>query len=512
MSRESRQQPKGALLSSSSTRRKFAVLKLGGTSVANADCWQRVARVVRASSEAGEHPIVVCSALSGVTNLLDGWVASVLAGGPGDDLTPLMGLHQRLGEELGFDARAILQGDYDVLAALFERGATDPSPRWQAQVLSMGEQMSCRLATHWLNSAGIAARFVDARDILLAKSDTSEPVLARYLSAECGHRPSPALQSSLGASGAEVTITQGFTATNEDGETVLLGRGGSDTSAAYIAAILEAERLEIWTDVPGLFTSDPRHISEARLVPQLTYDEAAILGSLGAKILHPRCLPPLEAAGIPLHVRWTQRPDTPGTIVSAQRTPTGVRAVTTRKDLCLVVMRQPRRWQPIGFMARVATCFEKHRLSMDLVSSSATEIRATIDLAANPAAADRLGALLASLNEVCEASVRHDVMCVSIVGTTISRALEHVSACLGRFAEPQVHLVTHAADDTHISVIVDEEHGGSLVTEVHDQLFVSDVAGQDGGALSCPTTARWRAYTASRSRQRSLQRLASEAS
>ncbi|MCA9541854.1 MAG: hypothetical protein KC620_23315, partial [Myxococcales bacterium] len=338
--------------------------------------------------------------------------------------------------------------------------------------------MSTRLAARWLSSTGLRVRWLDAREVLRARSPGGATGPSSHLSAECACAPSAEVQRRLADAAVEVTITQGFIARDAQGDTVLLGRGGSDTSASYLASMLEARRLEIWTDVPGLFTSDPRRAASARLVPRLTYDEAAVLGALGARILHPRCLAPVKAAGIPLHIRWTRHPEVEGTIIDGCPPSDGLRAVTSRDKLCLVIMRRPRRWQPIGFMAGVARCFERHLISMDLVSSSTSEIRATVDLAADPAAAERLPGVLRDLSIVCEPALHPDVMCVSIVGTAISSALEHISGCLRLFATPKVHLVSHAADDTHLSFVVDRDLGSALVTAVHDVLFSAG----DGGA------------------------------
>ncbi|MFT5354922.1 MAG: diaminopimelate decarboxylase/aspartate kinase [Polyangiales bacterium] len=465
----------GALFVSNNLRTKFTVLKFGGTSVADADNWQRIACLVREAQADDKHHVLVCSAVAGVTDALKRLVARAAAEeDPREVLAEIVALHQALADGLALDATTVLRAEFADLEVLASRGAVEPSSAmWQAQVFSMGELMSTRLAAHWLQSVGVDAQWVDARELLRANDQSDQPVLKRYLSAECDYSPSAKIQQRLLREETDVTVTQGFIASNDKGETVLLGRGGSDTSAACIACVLEADRLEIWTDVPGLFTSDPRRASTARLVPRLTYDEAAVLGSLGAKVLHPRCLAPVKAANIPLHIRWTQRPEVAGTIINGRAVARGVRAVTARHELCLVVMRRPREWQPIGFMAKVAACFERQHISMDLVSSSASEIRATIDLAANPSASELLGDLIADLGAVCEPELHEEVMCVSIVGTEISCAMGEISACLSLFTKSTIHLVTHAADDSHISFVLDRALGPTLVSAVHDAIFAS---------------------------------------
>src|SRR5690606_36575469 len=138
---------------------------------------------------------------------------------------------------------------------------------------------------------------------------------------------------------------------------------GSDASASYLAAALDADTVEIWTDVPGMFTADPRKAPEARLLKRLSYAEAEALGSMGAKVLHPRSIEPAWRRGIPLRLGWTERPDIVGTRVTGARPPRGIKAVVGRRELSLVIMTRPSSWQPVGFLADVALCFQRRGLS-----------------------------------------------------------------------------------------------------------------------------------------------------
>jgi diaminopimelate decarboxylase/aspartate kinase len=448
----------------------FFVLKFGGTSVARPHRWEQIARIVRAHIERGEHPVLVCSALSGVTNELEALIAAVESGQPPTGVIErIWAKHVELARALGLDAEAILGERLSQLTEL--AAATDASPAWQAKVLSRGELMSTALGAAYLREVGIRAEWVDARTILRAQEeDALASDAQRYLSATCGHEPNTEAQERLHASGAQVSVTQGFIAHDDDGETVVLGRGGSDTSAAYLAASLSAQRLEIWTDVPGLFTIDPRKTDQARLVPEASYDEAAVMGALGAKVLHPRCLGPVRAAGIPLAIRWTDRPEVDGTVIGADAE-SGIKAVSTRSSLCLVKMQRDRRWQPVGFMAEVSACFHRHGLSMDLISSSSSEIRATIDLGADPGAAELVPELLRDLDSICEPELIRDVTCLSVIGSGISAELPRIAGVMKLLGEPEVHLVSHAADDTHVSYVLDASVADELGVTMHDELF-----------------------------------------
>ncbi|MDZ7643695.1 MAG: hypothetical protein U5K76_05310 [Woeseiaceae bacterium] len=176
---------------------------------------------------------------------------------------------------------------------------TASDPRTRARILAQGELMASSLAAAWLGAAGLDVGWRDARSLLVSDEQPDQRGARRFLAATCRFEPDPRLAKILSASGTTVTVTQGCVAASPAGETVLLGREGSDTSAAYLAAHLGAQRVEIWTDVPGMFTADPKQVPSARLLVALHYDEARELAATGSRVLHPRCLAPLEAHGIP---------------------------------------------------------------------------------------------------------------------------------------------------------------------------------------------------------------------
>ena len=266
-------------------------------------------------------------------------------------------------------------------------------------------------------------------------------------------------------------MTQGFIARGADGHTVLLGRGGSDTSASYIGALLGAERVEIWTDVPGMFTTNPNDEPAARMLRRLPYDEAEALATLGARVLHPRCISPVRNADIPLELRCTYLPEMDGTVVGgpdADPTP-GVKAITLRKGLMLVEMNRPPSWQPVGFVADVSACFAQHNLSIDLLSTSPQTILATLDPAAAPQAC--LDALLADLSEVCDAKVVRGMASVSLVGSGVRDAFDHVAPALGRLEGIDIRMVVQGANDDHLTFVIEEQAAPAVARVLHDELF-----------------------------------------
>ncbi len=441
---------------------RYIVLKFGGTSVARRAGWEAILEVVRRRRASGEHPLVVCSAVAGITDRLVALADTVLAGGdPAPGLADIARVHRKLARELEVDA-SILDADEQSLAAacVVEGRAAAPA---RAAILAHGELISTRLGTAVLAENGRAASRLDARQLLRARDDGDRD--ERYLSASCDPLPRDEMRAAFDATSAEVVVTQGFIAGTKDGATALLGRGGSDASAAYLAAGLGAAALEVWTDVPGVFTADPRLLPDARMVQRLSYSEAEAIGALGAKVLHPRTIEPARVSGVPIKIGWTGHPDVVGTRIARTVTPCGAKAIVSRKNLVLLSMWRPSSWQPVGFMAAVAARFARLGLSMDLIASSPSEIRVTLDLAAFPSALADLDALCAALEPVCRPRVVSRVACVSVVGTAIPHdALAHTPS------GATVHLVSHAANGHHVSIVVDRDAEPEIVTSAHERL------------------------------------------
>jgi diaminopimelate decarboxylase/aspartate kinase len=316
-------------------------------------------------------------------------------------------------------------------------------------------------------------RWKDVTHILDGISIEESSEDQHFLASPCDYSYKAEVAEEFAGDSSEAWITQGFTARDEEGRTVLLGRGGSDTSAACLAATIGATELQIWTDVPGLFTSNPSDIDDVRLLKFATYDEAEALASLGAKVLHPRCLEPVRDANIPVRICWTEEPNVQGTVIEADsdRETTGFKAVTSRSDICLLRMSKPASWQPVGFMKDVATCFEELGLSMDLLASSPSEIRATIDLSAFPGYEEVEEELLGSLGEFCEVTVYKNIECISLVGNGVSTEIDQIGVTLPVLRDASVHMVSYAANDAHLSYVVDKDQASNLVHLAHQALF-----------------------------------------
>ena len=453
----------------------WVVLKFGGTSVSTAERWATIAGLVERRIGEGLRPLVVCSALSGISNQLEGLLELAVEGRHEEGLAAIRARHLELGAALGVDAAALLRADFEELSRLTLAASLlrEAGPALEARVMAFGELMSTRLGAAYLSARGIDTAWHDARTALEAREDPLADGPRAYLSATCGFERDEELSRQLAAFAAAAVITQGFIARNRDGQTVLLGRGGSDTSAAYFAARLGAARCEIWTDVPGLFTANPALIPSARLLRSLTYEEAQEIATMGAKVLHPRAIPPLRARGIPLHVLSTDRPEVAGTVISAGGPVTGpqVKALSSRHGLALISMETVGMWQEVGFLSRAFAVFARYGLSVDSVSTSETNVTVSLDPQANALEPAALSALLRDLAAFCEPRVIAPTSSLSLVGRGIRAILHELGPVLEVFEEFKVHLVTQAASDLNLTFIVDEDQSERLVRQLHGLLF-----------------------------------------
>lgn len=462
--------------------RPFVVLKFGGTSVATAARWATIRDQVQARIAENLRPVVVCSALTKVTDQLESLVREAIAGRHLPVLAALRERHLELATALGVDGTALLADDLAELERLALAASLlhEASPRLRARLVAFGEILSTRLGAAYLQAQGVAAEWLDARQCLTAIDEESRPEAARALSATVSDDADPTLAARLAATSAAAFVTQGFIARDAGGGTVLLGRGGSDTSAAYFAAKLDALRCEIWTDVPGIFTADPRLVPSALLVRATGYSEAQEIASMGAKVLHPRCIAPCRRHRIPLHIRWTDRPDFSGTVIEHTDAPgqSQVKAISHKRGVVLVSMETAGMWQQVGFLADVFACFKQRGLSVDLVSTSEMNVTASLDASANPLDAATLDGLVADLSRHCRATVVSHCAAVSLLGRQIRATLHRLGPVLSLFEEHRIHLVSQAASDLNLTFVVDEDQAERLVQSLHALLFEKGRVGE----------------------------------
>jgi diaminopimelate decarboxylase/aspartate kinase len=454
----------------------WVVLKFGGTSVSSVGNWQNIASVVRERIAAGFRPVIVHSALSGITDRLESLLAAALAATHSGVLEQIDAKHRDLAKSLGVVPSPQFERfmlDLRQMADLaHSRRQVDDGLR--ARVMAMGELLATSLGASFLNAQGIRTAWADAREVLHADARPGATLKASLLSATCDFSPDAGLQSRWRALD-QVVITQGFIASNEAGETVLLGRGGSDTSGSYFAAKLSAARLEIWTDVPGMFSANPRSVPTARLLRALHYDEAQEIASNGAKVLHPRCILPVRQYKIPLHVYATQAPGLEGTIVSDNVADSAaqVKAIAIKKGMTLVSMESPGMWHQVGFLADAFQIFKQEGLSVDLVSTSETNVTVSLDPAANTLDASALDRLTAALGSLCRVEILGPCASLSLLGHNIRGILHELGSAFELFQDQKIYLVTQAANDLNFTFVIDESQGDRLVQQLHERLIQS---------------------------------------
>ncbi len=456
---------------------RWIVLKFGGTSVSRRHRWDTIGRLaLQRADGGGARVLVVVSALSGVTNEL-----TAIADGAVDApsrIDALVARHREFAGELGLDADAVLGRRLAALRALVVDARAPARPLdWQAEVLAHGELLSSTLGAAYLRSQGLDFGWCDARDWLDAIALPNQTGWATRLSVNCRREGEAGYLERFCAQPGRMLLTQGFIARHADGGTAILGRGGSDTSAAYFGALLGASRVEIWTDVPGMFSANPREVPDARLLTRLDYAEAQEITTTGAKVLHPRAIKPCRDAGVPMAILDTERPDLPGTrIDGAAATVPGVKAISRRDGIVLVSMESIGMWQQVGFLADVFETFRRHGLSVDLIGSSETNVTVSLDPSENLVSTDVLAELSADLATVCRVKVIAPCAAITLVGRGMRSLLHRLSDVWATFGQERVHLISQSSNDLNLTFVIDEADADGLLPELHAALI-------DGGAM-----------------------------
>jgi diaminopimelate decarboxylase/aspartate kinase len=456
----------------------IVILKFGGTSLKSAERWESVAKILRQRISDGLRPVVVCSAVSQVSNRLEALFESTLDGvDPDPEVDALVARHEALAAELGIELPLEARREFDRLRErLVGISMTrEASPRLQAQVLATGERLSTRIGAAWLDAQGLPTRWLDVEECLdaLPALDSDHH---QYLSANCDYTPDPELCERLLDFPEAVLLTQGFLARAPDGGTALLGRGGSDTSATSLGAKLGARHVEIWTDVPGLFSADPRRVPDATKLDRVGYEEASELTTRGAKVLHPRSLAPAREARIPIHVRNTSDPSDVGTIIDAdgdaeENGRPSVLAISSRSGMAVVSMDVEGTWQQVGVIAEISTCFARHRLSIDSIASSQTRVTISLDPDAHPLDDETLDALLTDLREICRPTLISPATSISVVGRHLRCVLQDMPSLYRALEDEEVHLISHAAHDHSLTFVVNDERADRIVGTLHADLM-----------------------------------------
>ena len=457
------------------------VMKFGGTSVADQAAIERLMAIVRAArqvaiqpeSEDWRGPIVVVSALGGVTDRLLGMAAEAGAGdaeGARANVRALCARHLEVASviEDGPERREVerfVAGQCEELERI--AGALsvlrDVTPRWLDAIAATGEILSSRLVAAALSSRGLSASWVDARQVIVTTGDhTSAAPLMSETTAALRRVVDPLL------AGRRVPVIGGFVGATLGGITTTLGRGGSDYSAALIGACLGAREIQIWTDVDGMLTADPRIVPDVRLVPHLSFAEASELAYFGAKVLHPATIQPAVGQNIPVRILNSQRPqDAVGTLITRERPSTGcpLTAVASKRNVTVVDITSTRMLMAHGFLRRIFEVFEQQRTPVDVVTTSEVSVSVTVD------DTRKLPDVIAGLADVADVTREDQMAILCAVGDGLQDDSTFVAKLLQAVGGVPVRMLSQAASRRNITLVLRGADLDDALRRVHAQFF-----------------------------------------
>ncbi len=450
------------------------VVKFGGTSVADAAAITRAGEIVR--ERLTRQPIVVVSAFAGVTNVLLQLAAQALDGQLVPAMAAVRALRDRhLDEALalvgdGPDGRELaseLSATLDELAALAEALSVlgHGTARAMDTIAAMGEQLSSLVVAAAFRSMGLAAVHVDARDVMRTDDQFGKAAPQPEAISEAARR----LLAPLVRAG-QLPVMGGFVGATPQRVTTTLGRGGSDYSASLVGAALRAESIEIWTDVDGMLTADPRIVADAQLIRDIRFDEASELASFGAKVLHPSTIAPAVTLGIPVFVFNSRRPEGTGTRITADAPRRSVTAIAGKKGVTVIKVRAARMLLVHGVLRHIFELFDRHRTSVDVVATSEVSVSVTIDDVSH------LEALLADLQALGDVSVERNRGILAIVGAGMSDDSQAMARALAALEGARVHMVSLSASGINLTLIVDGDHVETGMRQLHAAFFGRQVA------------------------------------
>lgn len=438
------------------------VMKFGGTSVGDPERIANVCEIVLARARS-VRPVVVVSAASRVTDML---LKAVVAAEKGSvELEPIASRVTSLLTPFGIEP-GIIAGELSALRDALESIARAGAASAEATdlVASFGERISVRGVAAAMRARGIDAVAHDAFDVGMLTDDN-------FGAAEPLPESERMLRDALGKTKGPIPVVTGFIGRTREGRVTTLGRGGSDYSAAIIGAALSADEIEIWTDVDGVMSADPRVVPEARTIPVLSFNEAAELAYFGAKVLHPKTILPAVRRSIPVRVLNTFKPEHPGTVITPEGSPPDAtrpaRAIASKKGIWVVQIVSSRMLLAHGFLARIFEVFARYRIVVDLIATSEVSVSLTVDRE------ERLEPALAELRGIAEVSVSADRALVAVVGKGVGAAVGspgRIFSVLGE-AGISVELISGGSGRANVSFVIEGARCDDAVRALHSALF-----------------------------------------
>ncbi|MCA1622770.1 MAG: lysine-sensitive aspartokinase 3 [Acidobacteria bacterium] len=453
-----------------SERKIPTVMKFGGTSVQDAEAFARVAEIVESQKDLS--PIVVTSAMSKVTDAL---IYAFETAKKGDSQTAFASLdphferHAQVSQNLTgeeqqksflIELNLAKEELFDLLLRAERRSL--PLSMLKDAIISYGEQLSSRLLAEVCKAKNLNARQIDSRRLIVTDDEygAATPVWN-----ETENLVKLELEPLIEAD--EITILGGFIAASRSGETTTLGRGGSDYSAALVGAALQAREIQIWTDVTGVLTCDPRVCSEARTIGTLSYEEASELAYFGAKVLHPKTIQPAVDFSIPVRVCNSHEPREKGTMIlpSSAETARKVKSIAHKTGITILRISSARMLGSYGFMAALFQVFERYRTVIDVISTSEVSVALTLD---NTASLENIINDLKRLGAV-EVEADHAVVCV--VGEGLRESSGLAAKIFSTLEDINISLISHGASSVNMTFVVKEEKVGEVIKRLHNEFF-----------------------------------------
>ncbi|ELA9339514.1 lysine-sensitive aspartokinase 3 [Vibrio parahaemolyticus] len=445
----------------------FNVAKFGGTSVANFEAMSRCATIIENNPNTR---LVVSSACSGVTNIL-----VELANGVQDQehraelLKKLAEIHDSILAQLedATEASSEVYGILDTVTSLAEAASIQANTKLTDHLVACGELMSTHILAQLMRERGINAVRFDIREVLRTDDNfgRAEPNI-EAIAQLAQEKLIPLCLDS-------VVITQGFIGSDEEGNTTTLGRGGSDYSAALIAEGVKASGLEIWTDVPGIYTTDPRIAPKASPIPEISFSEASEMANFGAKILHPSTLVPALRHDIPVFVGSSKEPEKGGTWIRHQVESSPLfRALALRCNQTMVTLRSANMFHAYGFLAKVFEILAKHKISVDLITTSEISVSLTLDQTDTSGGAPQLPqAAREELEELCKVEVEHDLCLVALIGNKMSERKGYAKQVFGTLEDLNLRMICYGASPHNLCFLVNESVAKQAIQKLHTELF-----------------------------------------
>ncbi len=451
---------------SSKTLEKLTVAKFGGTSVADFQAMQRCVKIIKNDPATR---LVVVSASSGVTNsLVRLGQENVSSEERADTLANIRKIQFNIIEHL--TNQATFTDEIETLLSLLNQAAEQQAQQYSAknadEILSFGERMSSMLFAQVMRMEGLPGVSFDVRQVMKTNSLYGKAVVdIEELKVNCANL----LQEKLTD---QVVVTQGFIGQDGLGCTTTLGRGGSDYSAALLAEALNADNLAVWTDVVGIYTTDPRITSHARPIKEISFGEAAEMATFGAKILHPATLIPAMRHNIPVFVGSSKEPEKGGTYIQKQveSRPT-YRSIALRREQTLVTVKSPAMLHASGFLAKVFSILAKHELSVDLITTSEISVALTFDNPPGSTQAQLTDQVIKELGQLSQVKVENGLSLVAVIGNNLHNAQGTTSTIFNTIEDSSVRMICQGASKHNLCFLVNENQANGVVEQLHQRLF-----------------------------------------